>query len=41
MEALVYQKGGRSMNVPVVFLHGLIMGAGLLAFVWMFWDNKK
>jgi hypothetical protein len=29
------------MNVPIVFLHGLIMGAGLLAFVWMFWDNKK
>jgi hypothetical protein len=29
------------MNIAVIFTHGLLIGAGLVAFVWMFWDNKK
>ena len=29
------------MNTPIVFAHGLILGAGLIAFVWMLWDNRK
>jgi hypothetical protein len=29
------------MNIAVIFAHGLLLGAGLVAFVWMFWDNKK